>query len=182
MSLCFEGFLAFDLRPDTPSQIKDTLSYLTRSEEYALNEAPPHPFFEVPGWRQFLQIRSVDGGHPGLMWSHLAEVARPAPHGQTTPRLTLSFRRVMHDDIEFYELWRKFLSWIVPHIETDGFIGYYRETYSLHPVIVYSRDGHIFTGTPSSAPKGESGEAWPGNPKYILPRWPKNEGKGYSTP
>ena len=171
MSLYFEGFLAFDLKPQTPQVVIDALSYMVATNDHQFNNPPRHPFFEVEGWRQFLDVQSRQSDQPGFMGSQLGEVHRPDRHGLNLPRLTLSFRRVMHDDVEFYVLWWRFLDWIAPCVETEGFIGYYRETYSLHPVTIYMRDGELFAFEVTGMPKTSSGRLWPGHPNNVQPGW-----------
>jgi hypothetical protein len=83
----------------------------------------------------------------------------------------------MHDDVEFNILWWNFLFWIAPYVETKGFIGFYRETYSLHPEVIYISNGKIFTKEIKSDPNGwRHGEAWNSvfdQSQDILPEWLK---------
>jgi hypothetical protein len=96
---------------------------------------------------------------------------RYSQHGRDHYRRTLSFRRLLHDDTEFNELWWYFLYWIAPFVETVGFVGYYRETFSLHPVTIYLKGGQIFKNNIESTPKGWYGEVWDGDAKTVQPGW-----------
>jgi hypothetical protein len=57
---------------------------------------------------------------------------------------TLSFRRCMHDDVEFDILLWAFLNWLAPYSDTEGFVGYYREMYTLHPTLIYFQKGKVY--------------------------------------
>ena len=177
MSLWYEGYLAFDIKPDAPGKIITTLEYLTRIEDYSFEDFPSHEFFSTNGWRNFLQIETEPSGVPGLFWSDFRFITRSIHRDKVISRHTLSFRRVMHDDVEFNILWWNFLFWIAPYVETKGFIGFYRETYSLHPEIIYMSNGKIFTKEIKSNPKGwRHGEAWNSvfdESQDNLPEWLK---------
>jgi hypothetical protein len=176
MSSHFEGYLAFDVRPDAPEVVIKTLTYLTRSEDYLFDDFPSHEFFSITGWRDFLQFRHIPFGEPGFFWSDFHHSYRSTHQGKQIFRHTLSFRRIMHDDVEFNELWWYFLLWVAPYIETKGFVGFYRMTFFLQPTIIYASNGKLFTTEIDSTPRGLlNKEAWDGDPRHILPGWLKEE-------
>jgi len=160
MSLWFEGYVAFDLSPDTPQHVIDILKYLCRDEDYVFELDQEHEFFEYDHWYNFLQIDNEPSSLPGMFWSNFRKVKRFEKSGIDNYRYTLSFRRIMHDDVEYYHQWWHFLYWISPYIETKGFIGFYRETYSVHPCPIYALDGKIFRSEISSTPIGWYDEEW----------------------
>ena len=171
MSLWYEGYLAFDLLPDASREVLDTLQYLTRTEDSDFENPPNHEFFTIQGWRSFLQIETAPSGLPGLFWRDFRRLLRYSHKGQEHYRHTLSFRRLMHDDVEYGQLWWQFLYWIAPHVETIGYAGYYRETYALHPNIIYLKDGKVFRAEVSVLPVGWYGETWDGDPTHSTPAW-----------
>jgi hypothetical protein len=62
---------------------------------------------------------------------------------------------------ELYMLWWQFLLWIALYSETKGYVGYYRETFRLHPTIVYFKNGSIYTHEIEQQPKGiVDGKLW----------------------
>jgi hypothetical protein len=160
MSLYFDGFFACDLKPDTPQHIIDTLRYLTRTEDYAFEPLSDHDFFDGDDWRAFLQPDDDWACAPGLVWSDFRQAYRYTQYGEDVYRATISFRRTMHDDVEFYILWFAFLDWIAPYSETVGFVGYYRESFSLHPTLVYFNHGNIYKVDITEMPIGIGGQGW----------------------
>jgi hypothetical protein len=156
MSLYFDGFLAFDLKPDTPQQIIDTLFYMTRTDDYEFMDIPHHRLFTSdPDWRDFL--RAGEGDYemaPGITSSGLKKIIEGYGDGTIFKEYyTLSFRRTMHDDVEFYVLWWDFLDWIAPYSSTNGFVGYYRETFDLYPTLIYFKNGTIFSYEIKASPQ-----------------------------
>ena len=170
MSLYFEGYVAFDLSPNTPQDVIEILSYLCRGEDYDFDVIQDHEFFDGDYWRNFLKIENHSCGLPGMTWREFDKVIRFQKSGEDHYRHTLSFRRTMHDDVEFYHLWWHFLYWISPYIETRGFVGFYRDTYSVHPTPIYALDGKIFRSEISSTPVGWYDEEWKAGTDSILPR------------
>ena len=171
VSLWFEGFLALDLSPEAPAEVVDILSYLTRPKDYTFEPTSDHEFFTISGWRNFLQIDPAHSSQAGLLWSDFRRAVRFTHKDVDHYRHTLSFRRLMHDDVEFYQLWWQFLYWLAPYVETGGFVGYYRETYSLHPHIVYLNNGKVFQVDVSGEPRGSFGEEWEGHSNTVIPPW-----------
>jgi hypothetical protein len=130
----FDGFFACKLKPETPQQVIDVLHYMTRQQDYEFKEVPAHRFFEVEEWEDFLQIGNSDYRcAPGLVGSELRKEHMEYVSGKRVEYYTISFRRTMHDDVEFFEHWWNFLDWIAPYSDATGFVGYYREMFDLHP-------------------------------------------------
>jgi hypothetical protein len=48
----------------------------------------------------------------------------------------------LHDD-SFYEQEDAFMHWVAQYTE-DGFMGYWREKYSIHPSLFYVQTGKLF--------------------------------------
>jgi hypothetical protein len=163
MSLYFDGFFACDLQPDTPPAVLDTLRYLTRTTDVTLTDVPDHAFFQTEGWRDFLRPHEDYRFAPGPVFSELKLLRR----GDHSVYHSLCFRRSMHDDIEYYVHWWHFLYWIAPYSATVGYVGYCRETYSLHPTLIYFKNGQVFHAKVHAEPKGWYGEVW--NPLPITP-------------
>jgi hypothetical protein len=171
MSLWFEGYLAFDLVPGCPTEVIDTLAYLARAEEYEFEPPFSHDFFSTEGWRTFLQVKTEPSSLPGMYWSDFRRILRYSSRGEDHYRDTLCFRRLMHDDVEFYMLWWYFLYWIAPYVETVGFVGFYRETFSLHPKPIYLKDGKVYKSDISEDPQGWYEEVWDGDSETIVQPW-----------
>lgn len=165
MSLYFDGFFACDLKLDVSQQVIDTLNYMTRDDEYEFTNIPQHDFFKTEGWDNFLRPEKLAVGEvwtcaPGLIAREFKRKTRPGPYNSRVEYYTLSFRRTMHDDMEFYIQWWQFLFWIASYSDTTGFVGYYRESADLHPDLIYFKDGAVFLSRVKSVPEGMRGESW----------------------
>jgi len=151
MSLHFDFAIACDLKPDTPQQILDTLSYMTRAEEYAFSSPPNHPFFEGDSWRDILRAKSEQTYLPGDLIGSFRKAHRYEVGSEKLHWYTICFRCYLIDDV-FYEMWWLLAEWLLLHSETEGYVGYYREEYSSHPTLIYFKDNavciHEMTGTP----------------------------------
>ena len=161
----FDGFSACDLKPDVPQQVIDSLKYLTRDEEYEFTDIPDHRFFETVGWNDFLRPEATAVGEvwtcaPGLTAREFRKKTRFGPNNTTSEYYTLSFRRTMHDDVQFNIHWWDFLDWIAPYSDTTGYVGYYREKYSLHPDLIYFKNGRLFWVSVEGIPQGFEGANW----------------------
>ena len=159
MSLYFDGMIFCDLKPEIPEQVINTLQYMTRSHDYSFDNPPEHEFFEVDAWRSWLQIQPNHTCGAGMVFSNFHKTKRYGPNNTKVDYYTLSFRRCMHDDVEYYILWWAFLYWIAPHCES-GFVGFCRETFTLHPTLVYFRNGKVFKYEVEGNPTGWYGELW----------------------
>ena len=144
MSLYFDGAIFCDLRIDAPQQVIDTLHYMTRTEDYVFDSPPQHEFFNSEGWQSFLQIHPNYSCAPGLVYSEFRKAYRYTQNKVDVSYYTLSFRRCMHDDVEFYILWWAFLDWLARYTNTEGFGGYYREEFTLHPPLIYFKEGKVY--------------------------------------
>jgi hypothetical protein len=143
MSLYFEGFFTCSLKPDTPDDVIQVLHYMTRSQEAVFDgRVPDHRFFSTDHWRQFLHDIPDYGFISGLKGVVLQKETQFVDRAYVDV-YALSFRRGMHDDVEFYVLWWDFLFWIAPYSVRDSFVGYYREQYALHPVLIYFLGGEV---------------------------------------
>ncbi|MCC7448657.1 MAG: hypothetical protein IT324_14650 [Anaerolineae bacterium] len=160
MSLYFEGMLFCDLKPDIPQQVIDTLHYMTRIEDSTFDSSPSHNFFNNPDWRDFLQVQSDYGFVAGYVGSQFRYAYRYTLHSEDVFRYTLSFRRPLHDDVEFFEQWWDFISWLALYSETEGYVGYYREKHEAYATLIYFKDGRVFTLETTQNPTGFNGEVW----------------------
>jgi len=152
MSLHFDFAIACDLKPDTPQQILDTLSYMTRVEEYAFSSPPSHPFFEGDSWRDILLAKSEQTYLPGDLISSFRKAYRYEIGNEKHYRYNICFRCFLTDDA-FYGTWLLLAEWLLLHSETDGYVGYYREEFSFHPTLIYFHGDAVciyeMTGTPT---------------------------------
>ncbi len=131
MSDHYDFRLACDLRADTPHQVIATLKYMTRTDDYAFNDPPDHPFFEsfeLPDgevydtWRDIFQCR--EGYTPGVFGSSLHEAYRGERYGQRIVVPTLDVHcYVLDDELGDY---LQLCEWLAPYSETQGFVGYLR--------------------------------------------------------
>lgn len=160
MSLYYDGGLACDLKPDCPQQVMDTLHYLTRVTDYTFSTPPDHTFFTIEGWRDFLQSNRGSTCAPGITGSDFRKRLLGLKNDEEIYRYTLSFRRTMHDDTEFNVLWWHFLVWLAPYGETVGYVGYYREKYTLHPTLIYFQNGKVYQVEIMQTPQGLTGDSW----------------------
>ena len=163
MSLYFDGALFCDLKSDVPQQVIDTLQYMTRSEDYSFDSPPDHEFFKDKDWRRFLEIQPNYSCAPGLVYSEFRKAHRYEQDNVLVYYYTFSFRRCMHDDVEFnISLW-SFLNWLARYSDTEGFIGYYREEFTLHPTLMYFKNGKVYKLEVKGEPVGPIwlyGEKW----------------------
>ncbi len=143
MSLYYEFSMAFDMRPNTPQQVIDTLHHMTRSSLDELDNPPEHFFFKGNKWRNMLQPHSGDPRFPGEFGSALRKAYRYTQFGVDVYRHTLCFRCCLLDD-DFYDIWWGFCQWIAPHCESVGCVGYYREQSEWQPTLVYFRDEKVY--------------------------------------
>jgi hypothetical protein len=68
MSMHFDVAVAFDLKPSTPQQVLNTISYLVRTQDYALSSPPDDPFFELDGWQNVFQSKPDATYCPGDLY------------------------------------------------------------------------------------------------------------------
>ena len=146
MSFHFEFMLAFDLKPDTPTDVIALLRYLTRTEDYAFDGAPPAPIAEYwerddPGWRQLLQKRDALWYGAGSAISQFA-VAPPWRQTTSVTQYTLTIRTDA-GEADFYQLWSQFFQWLAPYSATEGWVGYYREEGNREPTLLYFEQGRV---------------------------------------
>jgi hypothetical protein len=165
MSLYFDGFFACDLKLDVPQRVVDTLKYMTREDEYEFADVPDHRFFTIEGWNNFLRPEKDAMGEvwtcaPGFVVSEFQKKTQYGPHNTNWEYYTLSFRRTMHDDVEFNVHWWDFLDWIAPYSDTTGYVGYYREEFTLHPKLIYLKNGRLFWVIVEGVPQGIEGGNW----------------------
>ena len=103
MSMYFDGFFACKLKLDMPQQVIDVLRYMTRHQDYEFKDVPEHRFFQIEDWENFLQISDSDFRcAPGLVGSELKKETIEYVSGKREEYYTISFRRTMHDDVEFF--------------------------------------------------------------------------------
>jgi hypothetical protein len=152
MSLYFDGAIFCDLKSDVPQQVIDTLQYMARVEDYTFDSPPDHDFFKVDGWRDWLRTKVACA--PGFVGCEFRKVYRYTQQNVDYYRYTLSFRRCMHDDVAFYVLWWLFLPWLAPYSETTGYVGYYREEYTLHPTLIYFKNSKVCVNEITQNPIG----------------------------
>jgi hypothetical protein len=144
MSQYFDGFFACKLKSDTPQEIIDVLRYMTRKQNYEFKNPPAHRLFEIEGWEHFLQISPSDFRcAPGMTGSELRKETDHYVSGKEVEYYTISFRRTMHDDVEFFIYWWEFIDWIIPYSDTEGFVGYWREEFDTHPELIYIEKGRL---------------------------------------
>jgi hypothetical protein len=139
---CFT--FACDLKEDTPQQVIDTLTYMTRTEDYEFNNPPEGAFFEGDSWRTCLFCENEWFSFPGEAGRFLRSAYRYNRSfnegGAAVYLYTLSFRCESKDDglIEYIDI----VEWLAPYSATRGFVGYWIYEYSQTPTLIYILNGH----------------------------------------
>ena len=160
MSLHFDFAIACDLKPDTPQQVIKTLAYMTRTEDYPFDSPPDHPFFEGDEWRETLRTEPDGTYCPGDLGRSFRRAYRYDRLGVHHYRYTLSFRCYMKDD-EFYDMAWPLIDWLAQHSETEGYVGYIRETLDWQPTLLYFKHGTFYIHKVSETPTGSGDKpAW----------------------
>lgn len=140
MSVYFDFALACDLKPDTPQQVLDTLSFMTRTEDYAFDTPPAGALFGGETWRDMLRgSTTYFAGEAGAMFR---KALRYVHGGAEVFRYTLSFRSdVLDDDMGEYGA---LIEWLATYSDSEGFVGYFRAKYADHPTLLYFRHGKVY--------------------------------------
>jgi len=132
-------------------QVVDTLTYMTRSEDYAFHDCPDHPFFapeeffegEVyEAWRGLLQYpRGEDTGHFARFFRFRSPRYQWGP-GYGDPYI-LDFRIDVHEDNEGY-YWG-LLDWLATVSSSRGFVDYsiLKDGGFSQPTLFYFIDGRL---------------------------------------
>src|SRR5215208_5033699 len=108
---------------------------MTREAEYKFANPPDHNFSHYESdWRHFLHDMFDHRVVPGLIASKLERKSHDIVAKPSIDYYEISFRRSLHD-VEF-PMWFEFLHWIAPYSDTVGFVGYYREEYTLNPSLI----------------------------------------------
>ncbi len=141
---CFT--LVCDLREDTPSQVIETLKYMTRTQDYEFNDAPDGVFFEDDYWRTCLSCSNEGFYFPGEAESTFRLAYRYNRSfndgGAEVYLYTLSIRCESNDDgISTYV---DLAGWLAPYSKTQGFVGYWIYEYSGEPTLVFFSNGQLF--------------------------------------
>lgn len=139
---------------------------MTRTDDYAFHDPPPHPVFEalevngeiVEDWRIMLQKR--DTHFPGEAGGRVRRAYRYTQYGVDQHRYTFSFRQVVLDDAigEYIAL----IEWLAPYSDTEGLVGYFRSDYDDHPILLYFKKGQVYMSKITQTPQEiATGAPWP---------------------
>ena len=158
MSAHYDFCKAFDLRPETPAEVIDILHYMSHPSEQP-RAIPNHIFFHNDSWRTMLSDVN-DQRYPGVAGTIIRKAYRHTQAGTDVYRTTFCFRCTVLDD-SFYETWWLFCECIAPHVETAGWVGYYREEFKLHPTLMYFRGGKVYICEVTQSPLDiRDGQPW----------------------
>lgn len=123
------------LKPVVPAEILDTLKYMTTparlNDEYPNH--PQHPFFEEEVWETTLWTAG------GVIWDGESTLT---PDEDV---YTLAIRTSVKGESDPIRL---FLHWLVPYIQTEGFVGYIHPEYSRRPSRILLEQGKAFIVEP----------------------------------
>ncbi len=157
MSVYYDFALACDLESHTPQQVVDTLSYMTRIDDYEFNDPPDEDLFKGETWKYMLQ--GTVTGFPGKAGSRFRYVFRYQQGDEDVFQHTLSFRSYVLDD-SFYE-YLLLAQWLAPYSLTRGYVGFFRTEYDDHPTLLYFKAGKLYTAEVIDTPKDiETGSVW----------------------
>ena len=168
MGLHYDFSVTCRIHPDVEPVVLETLRRMTGDAPAsgAPFEPPEHDYFRGNGaWaRDFRQDGQEAVHFPGFFDCGLRPRYWPCRPDELRG-YDFAFRCEMGDD-HFYETFWRFLLWLSPHCQTQGWIGHYRSDISFHPTLLYVRDGRVLLldldhGAVPMPIDIESGEPWP---------------------
>ncbi len=139
MSLHYDFALACDLKPDAGAPVLAALTYITRPSADDAVPCPDLPDSDTFTWRDLFRVE--DTRMPGALRRFFGEAYRYTRHDQDVARYTLDVRTFVIDDMLGEYL--AFADWLAPYSASAGFVGYFREELTAHPVLLYFEDGAV---------------------------------------
>lgn len=121
-----ELVMGVTLKQETPDIVIHVLKYMMVSTvKFKPPVLPDHPLFETRNWKSMLHSDSSRFGgftHSEKKWDKAYEVWK------------VNIRcNLMNYDNEIEKFW----DWLVPHINTRGFVGYWRCEKDEHPIPLF---------------------------------------------
>lgn len=138
MGMYTQLFLAVSFKEDTPDIVVSTLGKMVDGsiDTVSVDPLPNHPFFLTSRWTWCLR----SGGSAyfdGVTFCNFSKGA-----------YSKEYQLTMLMDIKNYsQEWEKFLDWISPYLETEGYLGFYRYEEWEEPMSIFrDSDGTITRG------------------------------------
>jgi hypothetical protein len=162
MSLHYEWFLSFRLRPDTPDAFVEELRYHLGLSGLA----PETPTLDIPD-----QGLAPDSDGDELAGGSTTRLVRRR-HGNW-PETWGVFARLFVLDDAMYELVQVVPPWLAPWSLTQGWVGMAREELDLNPWLnFYVADGYAYASSPGGLPEPLTGDAPPFAITQTTEPWP----------
>lgn len=159
MSVHYDLFFTFDLKPDLPIQIMNALNYVT-GKNSAIENLPQDSKFSIGTWKDLLVVplhynMLRFSGHTISVLATAYRYGLPESKEGMVYRQTFTFRHEIKDDVMHEYL--LFLGWIAPYSERTGYIGYFlSDLDDFYPVIMHFKDSElIFLDTNPSKQKAD---------------------------
>lgn len=130
MGMYTELSIGIELKSDTPKAVIDVLEYMARGGDTV--PAYGHPLFETDRWDWMLR----SGG------SYYFD-AKPSLYFGHDDIPNAWFLSVRTNIKNYCSEWEKFLDWLCPFIDTQGYLGTYRYEESDDPTLVYKIGNEI---------------------------------------
>ncbi|MCB9854047.1 MAG: hypothetical protein H6818_00050 [Phycisphaerales bacterium] len=126
--------LGVKLRGNTPKYIIETITLLIEGDAFVLEDLPvavrQEPLFAEPSYWQFMLINCsyYFDGQPCHVWKY-DEIANGW------------FLTLRANTKNYSEEWTRFLQFIVPFVESKGFVGTHWYEYDVAPKLIFMRAG-----------------------------------------
>lgn len=138
MGCCYEFAFACNLEPDLSQEVIDTLTYMTRSEDYEFKTKLEDNLFKVP--HPYETWDTIISNIPNCGEEYLSGLC-----GSIFTNSKLNVRKYIGDD-EFHNGFYHLMEWLVSICEPLGFIGYYSCIQGYiggDPTLIYFENGRV---------------------------------------
>ena len=146
MSSYFEFSFNVLLKEEKPHSVWEVLhAYQEISQHGSIQTQPSLPseeFFADGVWEGAFGLETSFAGFPGCFFARLERSYQYTKSGTDYEFDSFSMRAVIHDDV--YGSHFAFLDWLLPHCETQGFIGHEREELTPRPTLFYNFDSRLY--------------------------------------
>jgi len=129
MGMYTELSIGVEFKHDTPQAVLDVIAFMATGEPEAFTPAFDHPLFAADRWRFILRS---GGSYYFDAKSHLTWAFDDAWY--LTVRTNIK---------NYSSEWERFLAFIAPHLESDGFIGTIRYEEAHLPDLLVASNGRI---------------------------------------
>jgi hypothetical protein len=129
MGMYTELCLGLRFKEGTPAEVIDTLNNMVKGD--TMPPPPDHPLFGSPRWYGMLR---------GSSYYFAAKAVRRFEYDDISKQWHLSVICNFKNYDSEIDL---FLSWIAPHVDRDGFVGYHRYEEDEAPTLLYLRGGEV---------------------------------------